>query len=90
MSSNTAWVDTPALTPPDPRTALWHVVGRLNAAHAELITLVMQALADQSWVIGGIRSPQHWLTCYAGLSHAVATDIVRIAERSVSLPALAQ
>ncbi|XAS76871.1 DUF222 domain-containing protein [Dermatophilaceae bacterium Sec6.4] len=90
MSSNTAWVDTPALTPPDPRTALSHVVGRLNAAHAELVTLVTQVLADQSWVIGGIRSPQHWLTCYAGLSHAVATDIVRIAERSGALPALAQ
>ncbi|MEO8750594.1 MAG: hypothetical protein ABI384_09360, partial [Allobranchiibius sp.] len=63
MSSNTA-----VSSPPDPRTALSHVVGRLNAAHAELITLVTQVLADQSWVIGGIRSPQHWLTCYAGLS----------------------
>lgn len=77
------------LAPPDPRTTLSHVVGRLNAAHAELVTLVTQVLADQSWDIGGIRSPQHWLTCYAGVSHAVAADVVRIASRCESLPALA-
>lgn len=83
MSSNAL-----TLTPQDPRTTLSHVVGRLNAAHAELVTLVAEVLADESWAIGGIRSPEHWLTCYAGVSHAVAADVVRIARRTVSLPAL--
>lgn len=89
MSSNAALQGHSALTPPDPRTTLSHVVGRLNAAHAELVTLVATVLADESWVIGGIRSPEHWLTCYAGVSHALAADVVRIARRTESLPALA-
>lgn len=85
MSSNAY-----ALAAPDPRTTLSHVVGRLNAAHAELVTLIAEVLADESWVIGGIRSPEHWLTCYAGVSHAVAADLVQIARRTESLPALAR
>ncbi len=74
----------------DPRSALSRVVGRLNAAHADLVRLLGEVLEDESWAIGGIRSPQHWLTCYAGLSHAAADDLVRVTRRTASLPALAE
>ncbi|MBO1755594.1 HNH endonuclease signature motif containing protein [Allobranchiibius sp. CTAmp26] len=85
MSSNAA-----VLTPPDPRTTLSRVVGRLNAAHADLVTLVAQVIEDESWALSGIRSPEHWLTCYAGLSHGDAARITDVARRARSLPSLAR
>ncbi|MBO1765576.1 HNH endonuclease signature motif containing protein [Allobranchiibius sp. GilTou38] len=66
------------------------ICGRLNAAHADLIDLVTDLVREESWAIGGIRSPEHWLTCFAGVSPATARDLVRIATRSVELPALSR
>ncbi|NYJ73978.1 HNH endonuclease signature motif containing protein [Allobranchiibius huperziae] len=85
MSSNAA-----VLTPPDPRTTLSRVVGRLNSAHADLVSLVAQVIDDDSWALSGIRSPEHWLTCYAGLSHGDAARVTGIARRTRSLPELAR
>ncbi|UIJ34523.1 HNH endonuclease signature motif containing protein [Allobranchiibius sp. GilTou73] len=66
------------------------ICGRLNAAHADLIDLVADLVRTESWAIGGIRSPEHWLTCFAGVSPATARDLVRIATRSAELPALSR
>ena len=43
------------------------VCGVLNQSYARLVALVTQALADESWAIGGVRCPEHWLTMRAGL-----------------------
>ena len=64
------------------------ICGRLNAAHADLIDLVVDLVSNGSWAISGIRSPEHWLTCFAGVSATTARDLVRIATRSAELPAL--
>ncbi|MBO1765675.1 HNH endonuclease signature motif containing protein [Allobranchiibius sp. GilTou38] len=85
MSSNAA-----VLTPPDPRTTLSRVVGRLNSAHADLVSLVAQVIDDDSWALSGISSPEHWLTCYAGLTHGDAARVTGIARRTRSLPGLAR
>ena len=85
MSSNAA-----VSPPPDPCTTLSRVVGRLNAAHADLVALVTKVIEDESWSLSGIRSPEHWLTCYAGLSHGDALRITGIARCTRSLPQLAR
>ncbi|MBO1755751.1 DUF222 domain-containing protein [Allobranchiibius sp. CTAmp26] len=72
----------------DPLAEVGVICGRLNAAHADLIDLVTRLVEHQTWAISGIRSPEHWLTCFAGVSPATARDLVRIATRSTELPAL--
>ena len=74
----------------DPLVEVGAICGRLNAAHADLIDLVGGLVEHGSWAISGIRSPEHWLTCFAGVSPATARDLVRIATRSVELPALSR
>ncbi|MBO1768225.1 DUF222 domain-containing protein, partial [Allobranchiibius sp. GilTou38] len=74
----------------DPLDEVGAICGRLNAAHADLIDLVTDLVRTESWAIGGIRSPEHWLTCFAGVSPATARDLVRIATRSAELPALSR
>ncbi|MBO1754726.1 HNH endonuclease signature motif containing protein [Allobranchiibius sp. CTAmp26] len=74
----------------DPLTQVGVICGRLNAAHADLIDLVTRLVREGSWAISGIRSPEHWLTCFAGVSPATARDLVRIATRSGELPALSR
>jgi len=60
--------------------------GVLNSSYARLVAIVAQALADESWAIAGVRSPEHWLTMRAGLSPFRATAIVRVARRHGELP----
>ncbi|MBO1756178.1 HNH endonuclease signature motif containing protein [Allobranchiibius sp. CTAmp26] len=72
----------------DPLAEVGMICGRLNAAHADLIDLVTRLVEHETWAISGIRSPEHWLTCFAGVSPATARDLVRIATRSTELPAL--
>lgn len=72
----------------DPLDAVGVICGRLNAVHAELIALVAGLVLDDSWAIRGVRSVEHWLTCFAGVSPSMARDLVRIATRSGELPAL--
>ena len=66
------------------------ICGRLNAAHADLLALVGRLIETTSWQISGIRSPEHWLTCFAGVSPATARDLVRIATRRAEMPALSR
>lgn len=72
----------------DPLDEVGAICGRLNAAHADLIGLVARLVAAESWAVRGIRSVEHWLTCYAGVSPSTARDLVRVATRSGELPAL--
>ncbi|XAS75081.1 DUF222 domain-containing protein [Dermatophilaceae bacterium Sec6.4] len=76
------------MTGADPLDVVGAICGRLNAAHAELIALVARLVADDLWAIRGVRSVEHWLTCFAGVSPSTARDLVRIATRSGELPAL--
>lgn len=72
----------------DPLHRAGQICGRLNAAHAELIDLVAELITDESWAIAGIRSIEHWLTCFTGVSPATVRDLARIATRREELPAL--
>ncbi len=74
----------------DPLTVVGDICGRLNAAHADLIELVQALVRDESWAVCGIGTPEHWLTCFAGVSSSVAKDLVQVATRRGELPAMAR
>lgn len=63
-----------------------NLAGQLAQVQADLVKLTTEVLESQEWVGEGIRSPEHWLQVYTGLSRAQATQLVRIAERSDDLP----
>ena len=62
------------------------VMGAVNAAVARLVSAVAQLLAVDGWVGAGIRSPEHWVSWKAGVSHGRAEGLVRIARRIDDLP----
>jgi Domain of unknown function (DUF222)/HNH endonuclease len=70
----------------DLETRLADVCGVLNAAHAQLVSLVAEALETGAWEVPGVRCAQHWVAWKAGLSPARAKQIVQIASRSAELP----
>ncbi|MDO5697361.1 MAG: DUF222 domain-containing protein [Dermatophilus congolensis] len=63
------------------------VAGVLNRAHAELVTLVADALTTGVWAEAGIKSPAHWLTLRVGLSAGRANSVLEIAKRHHALTA---
>ena len=65
----------------DVEQELASVCGVLNTSHSRLVTIVAEALTDESWAIAGVRSPEHWLTMRAGLSPFHAHQIVTVARR---------
>jgi Domain of unknown function (DUF222) len=67
-------------------TRIADVCGVLNAAHAQLVTLIAEAVETGVWDVAGIRSPQHWVAWKTGFSPARAKQIVHIATRSAFLP----
>jgi Domain of unknown function (DUF222)/HNH endonuclease len=67
-------------------TRIADVCGVLNAAHAQLVTLIAEAIDTGVWDVASIRSPQHWVAWKTGFSPARAKQIVHIASRSASLP----
>jgi len=64
------------------------VAGQLNAAHLALVEFVAAVLADESWGVDGIRSPEQWLGWQLGLSHSEACRAVTIARCLESHPVL--
>ena len=62
------------------------VVGQLNALHAQLVDLVVEARATNAWAGVGIRSLTHWLTWKAGVSNPHAAQLVRLAEARETHP----
>lgn len=72
------------------RDELAVLCGQINDGHARLVRLMRTVIRDDLWNGGGIRSPEHWLTAFAGLTWASASDVVRIAQRSEELPTMAR
>ena len=70
----------------DLETRLADVCGVLNAAHAQLVALVAEALETGAWDVAGIRGPQHWVAWKTGFSPARSKQVVHIASRSAALP----
>ena len=64
------------------------VAGGLNAANIALVEHVAAVLADGSWGVDGIRSPEHWLSWQLGLSHHEARRAVSIARCLETHPVL--
>jgi len=71
----------------DAEQELASLCGVLNASYARLVTIVA-ALADESWAIAGVRSPEHWLTMRVGLSPFQARQVVAVARRRGELPSV--
>ena len=64
------------------------LAGRLAAVHAALVAFTTELIATDSWCGDGIRSVEHWLQVFAGLSPANAAAVVKVARRSGELPEL--
>ena len=62
-------------------------MGTVNAGVARLVGAVASLLEVDGWVGHGIRSPEHWVSWKAGVSHGRAEGLVRIARRVDDLPA---
>ena len=80
---------------PGPQESAWRAaeaaaaeaMGTVNPAVARLVRALVDLLAADGWQGAGIRSPEHWLTWKAGVSHGRAAGLVRIARRVDELPA---
>ncbi len=70
----------------DVEQELASLCGLINAGYARLVTIVSDALVDESWAIAGVRSPEHWLMMRAGLSPFHARQVVAVARRRGELP----
>ena len=62
------------------------VCGVLNAAHAQLVSLVAEALETGAWDVAGVRGPQHWVAWKTGFSPSRSKQVVHMASRSTQLP----
>ena len=79
---------------PGPQLVAWRaaeataveVMGAVNAGVARLVGAVASLLEIDGWVGAGIRSPEHWVSWKAGVSHGRAEGLVRIARRVDELP----
>jgi hypothetical protein len=60
----------------DLETRLAEVCGVLNAAHAQLVQLVGEAVDTGVWDVPGIRSVEQWVAWKTGLSSACAKQTV--------------
>jgi Domain of unknown function (DUF222)/HNH endonuclease len=70
----------------DAEQELAALCGEVNASYARLVAIVGGCLVDDSWAIAGIRSPEHWLSMRAGLSHFHARQVLAVARRHGELP----
>ncbi|WP_186526187.1 HNH endonuclease signature motif containing protein [Leekyejoonella antrihumi] len=68
------------------REELSVVIGRVNAAQADLLALTDRVIDQQLWAVAGIRSIEHWLACFAGVSPSRAGDLVSVSTRTPELP----
>ncbi len=66
---------------------LSEVTGHLNAQHGRLVDLTRRMIADCTWSVDGIHSPEQYLSWKTGLSPTRAREIVAIAHRADELPA---
>ena len=90
--------DDPPVVGPGPQERAWRAaeaaaaeaMGTVNPAVARLVAALVDLLAADGWQGAGIRSPEHWVTWKAGVSHGRAAGLVRIARRVPDLPAWAE
>jgi Domain of unknown function (DUF222)/HNH endonuclease len=71
----------------DLETRLAAVCGVLNAAHAQLVQLVAEAVESGVWDVPGIRTVEQWIAWKTGLASGRAKQMVQIAKRSNELSA---
>jgi hypothetical protein len=67
-------------------TRLSDLMGVINTATAELVTVIAHALATELWAGDGIRSPEHWVRLRCGVSVGRARRLVCMARRRGELP----
>jgi Domain of unknown function (DUF222)/HNH endonuclease len=87
--------DDPPVVGPGPQEQAWRAaetaaaeaMGTVNPAVARLVAALVDLLAADGWQGAGIRSPEHWVTWKAGVSHGRAAGLVGIARRVHELPA---
>lgn len=65
------------------------VMGVVNAATAELVSVLAEVLRTEAWAVDGIRSPEHWVAWRCGVSASRARALVAMARRLGSLPEVA-
>ena len=71
-----------------PEVRLCAAMGVLNAATAEVVAAIAEALDDPAgWQGAGIVSPEHWVTLRCGITSARARRLVGMARALVQLPA---
>ena len=71
---------------PSAETRLAQAAGARNAAEAQLVALIADALEADSWCGHGVRSIEHWITWKLGASPGRARRYLAIARRRRDLP----
>ena len=66
------------------------LMGVINAATAELVSVISAVLESGAWGGGGVRSPEHWVAWRAGVSTTRAKGLVAMARRLGKLPTVAE
>src|SRR5436190_5010726 len=62
------------------------VMGVINAATAELVSVIATVIETDAWGEGGIRSVEHWVAWRCGVSAFRARALVAMARRRSELP----
>lgn len=62
------------------------LAGHLNVVHAQVASVMAEALRADAWQGGGITGPDHWLRWCTGMSSSHARALVAIASRVEELP----
>ncbi|MGH9276666.1 MAG: DUF222 domain-containing protein, partial [Acidimicrobiales bacterium] len=65
------------------------LMGVLNAATAELVSVIATVIDTAAWGGWGVRTPAHWVAWKAGVSPARARSLVAMARRLPELPTVA-
>ena len=62
------------------------LMGVINAAHGELVSVLAEAVDERVWDVWGIHSPGHWVSWQTGCTLSRGHAIAKLAERRGELP----
>ena len=62
------------------------LMGVINAAHGELVSVLADAVDERVWDVWGIHSPGHWVSWQTGCTLSRGHAIAKLAERRSELP----
>ena len=62
------------------------LMGVINAAHGELVSVLAEAVDERVWDVWGIHSPGHWVSWQTGCTLSRGHAIAKLAERRSELP----